>query len=537
MKKDCGDNVDALRVFEGLVDIEIILGIPCVLPLLERMHMLVKLSQAQDVYVLDFVECIENTKKVLKEMYDLQLGFQGPKFKMWTSLVYGSKSDSWLDFNEKDELGIVLNNTFIIVKGGFEGQGVRHSRREGVSNNVFLETIEHVKRECHAAAIFLVQEINDRFPSHALVEAFSIIYPQFWYSLTYEEDFLRHLKTLQATYCTQREVGGCFYGPILDAEKLDSQSSFFTTTMKAHVAKTPMEYAKEVTVTFLWKKLSQVPQLLFQIFEYAKLADLALVIIIDSVKDERTFSRLDFIKNKKRNILDKHLDICGRAFEQNLYDINTFPFNEACNVWNDCPMRTRRDGAIRKRPGGRGGNGGQGHAASTVHRLLPDLLLPDIIVVPGGPGTVGALKDPVFMDWLKKAHETSAYTTSVCSGSLALAAAGLLQGLEASSHWSCYDDLAKLGAVPTEERVVQQSIAHTSELVCRSELMKNADLMGLLWLKNRALRGSVAAKRRFEGTALAEKPRSNGAAAGEKLRYELMKNADLMGVLLLKNAP
>ncbi|MCO5598189.1 hypothetical protein L7F22_052281 [Adiantum nelumboides] len=338
MKKDCGDNVEALRVFEELIDIEII-GIPCVLPLLERMHMLVKLSQAQDVYVLDFVECIENTKKVLKEMYDLHLGFKRPKFKMWTSLVYGS--DSWLDFNEKDELGIVFNNMFIIVKGGFEGQGVRHSRRGSVSNSVLLETIEHVKRECHAAANFLVQEINDRFPSHDLIEAFSIIYPQFWYSLTCEVDFLRHLKTLQASYCTQRDVDGCFYGPILDAEKLDSQSSFFIATMKAHVAKTPMEYAKEVTVTFLWKKLSHTSQLMSQIFEYAKLADLALVMIIGSVEDERTFSRLDFIKNKKRNRLDKHLDICVRAFEQKFYDINTFPFNEACNVWNDRPMRTR----------------------------------------------------------------------------------------------------------------------------------------------------------------------------------------------------
>ncbi|KAI5075626.1 hypothetical protein GOP47_0009702 [Adiantum capillus-veneris] len=100
------------------------------------------------------------------------------------------------------------------------------------------------------------------------------------------------------------------------------------------------------------------------------------------------------------------------------------------------------------------------HLLSTAS--FQDLPRPDIIVVPGGPGTHGALQDPVFMDWLKKAHETSSYTTSVCSGSLALAAAGLLQGLEATSHWSCYEDLAKLGAVPTDKRVVQQGKIITS---------------------------------------------------------------------------
>ncbi|KAI5075627.1 hypothetical protein GOP47_0010029 [Adiantum capillus-veneris] len=103
---------------------------------------------------------------------------------------------------------------------------------------------------------------------------------------------------------------------------------------------------------------------------------------------------------------------------------------------------------------------GMMHLLSTAS--FQDLPRPDIIVVPGGPGTSAALQDPVFMDWLKTAHETSSYTTSVCSGSLALAAAGLLQGLEATSHWSCYEDLAKLGAVPTDKRVVRQGKIITS---------------------------------------------------------------------------
>ena len=55
-----------------------------------------------------------------------------------------------------------------------------------------------------------------------------------------------------------------------------------------------------------------------------------------------------------------------------------------------------------------------------------------------------------------QAHTTSLYTTSVCTGSIILASVGLLDGLEATTHWRCYDDLAKLGAIPTAKRVVKQ---------------------------------------------------------------------------------
>ena len=79
---------------------------------------------------------------------------------------------------------------------------------------------------------------------------------------------------------------------------------------------------------------------------------------------------------------------------------------------------------------------------------------PDIIVVPGGPGTAGQLTPGPLQDWLLAADETSAWTTSVCTGSLILAGAGLLAGRKATTHWASHDKLARLGAVPQQERYV-----------------------------------------------------------------------------------
>lgn len=71
---------------------------------------------------------------------------------------------------------------------------------------------------------------------------------------------------------------------------------------------------------------------------------------------------------------------------------------------------------------------------------------PDILLVPGGPGEVAARAGGAVLDWLKEADRTSTWTTSVCTGSLILAAAGLLNGKRATSHWLALEELGRLGA-------------------------------------------------------------------------------------------
>jgi transcriptional regulator GlxA family with amidase domain len=82
---------------------------------------------------------------------------------------------------------------------------------------------------------------------------------------------------------------------------------------------------------------------------------------------------------------------------------------------------------------------------------------PDILLVPGGMTTFEHARDEKLLDWVRRAHQGAAWTTSVCSGSVILAAAGLLDGLRATSHWAAVQTLAAFGATPVgDERIVRQ---------------------------------------------------------------------------------
>jgi transcriptional regulator GlxA family with amidase domain len=96
-----------------------------------------------------------------------------------------------------------------------------------------------------------------------------------------------------------------------------------------------------------------------------------------------------------------------------------------------------------------------GTLALVADRTLEEVPAPDIFVVPGGIGTRALLEHEPLLAWLRNAHEMSTWTTSVCTGSLLLAAAGLLDGAPATTHWLARDTLASLGAMPVPERVVE----------------------------------------------------------------------------------
>ena len=91
----------------------------------------------------------------------------------------------------------------------------------------------------------------------------------------------------------------------------------------------------------------------------------------------------------------------------------------------------------------------------TCDATFDEVTEPDALVFPGGIGTRTLIADEAVLDWVRRVHRHTVFTTSVCTGSLVLAAAGLLTGLTATTHWRATELLESLGAIYTPQRVVE----------------------------------------------------------------------------------
>ncbi len=98
-----------------------------------------------------------------------------------------------------------------------------------------------------------------------------------------------------------------------------------------------------------------------------------------------------------------------------------------------------------------------GALAVTVDATLDEVDSPDVVVVPGGPGTRAMLEPGPLHEWIRAVHATTQWTTSVCTGALILGTAGVLEGLEATTHWGALHELGPLcGTAVGDRRVIAQ---------------------------------------------------------------------------------
>ncbi len=126
-----------------------------------------------------------------------------------------------------------------------------------------------------------------------------------------------------------------------------------------------------------------------------------------------------------------------------------------------------------------------------VTHTLAETPSPDLVLVPGGTTTPGQMVDDEVLDWLHKAHETTTWTASDCSGSLILAAAGILKGLPATTHWIKMGVLKTMGAKPQpNERIVR-----SGKIVTAAGVSAGIDLG--LWLA-----GEITGRDRAEAIQL-----------------------------------
>ncbi|BBY55590.1 DJ-1/PfpI family protein [Mycobacterium koreense] len=156
---------------------------------------------------------------------------------------------------------------------------------------------------------------------------------------------------------------------------------------------------------------------------------------------------------------------------------------------------------------------------------------PDVVLVPGGPGSMAAARDAALLDWLRRVQPGARWTTSVCTGSVVLAAAGLLTGKRATSHWSALAALTAWGV----SAVGDERIVHDGALATAAGVSAGIDLG--LWLAGRlASPGRAEAiqlvieydpQPPFDSGHISKASATTRAAAGALLAKDVLKPAPL----------
>ena len=201
----------------------------------------------------------------------------------------------------------------------------------------------------------LCDELDRRFPQQELLDAFGIIYPQYWKQEGADASFPQHLSVLKKFYCHAQllqaespdvDGGRPYTAPeMLSASKLDNQQSLFKVTMRSNADATLGPPFHVNPVIKLWRNLSQSRHLGSLISEYFKVAEIGCCMVLGSVENERCFSTLKFLKSCHRNRLGKHLPLAVRMFGQKFYTLQTVPYKEAIDSWRNA-MKNGRHGDL-----------------------------------------------------------------------------------------------------------------------------------------------------------------------------------------------
>lgn len=201
-----------------------------------------------------------------------------------------------------------------------------------------------------------MDDMASRFPDHSLLDALGVVYPQYWLQGDCASSFRKHLDIIKNFYEEPKWIGEGesrrLVPAVLDTFLLEAQQPLFKIAMiaNAHAAMElpPLNAPIHQIVnplTKLWRTLDANSALGKNFSEYLKLAKIAMVHVLGSVEDERTFSALNFLKDKLRNRLDQHLGVVVGMHCQSVYTLKNFPYDDCFKQWVLATERQRYAGS------------------------------------------------------------------------------------------------------------------------------------------------------------------------------------------------
>lgn len=171
------------------------------------------------------------------------------------------------------------------------------------------------------------------------MNALGLVFPQYWLKPGCDEDVQLHISVLKSHFGVTRTilresetVAQQVLEP-LNSVTLSQQATLFKQTMKKHADAAISEPFDENPLTKVWSRLAASPTLRERLSEWFKVAEIAMVTVLGSVEDERTFSTMNWVKSKVRNRRGEHLDASVRLFAQPFWTSETFPYQDAITEW------------------------------------------------------------------------------------------------------------------------------------------------------------------------------------------------------------
>jgi hypothetical protein len=171
------------------------------------------------------------------------------------------------------------------------------------------------------------------------MDAFGFVYPQYWLTSEADDNFEKHLSIIKEYYGHTKKFDNQSKGikevgtsttktkevaPILDIQKLDEQALMFKITMKGNCHSAMTGDLPLNPLTCLWRRVEALGLLRCKLSEFLKVVELAIVVVLGSIEDER---------NKLRNCLFAHLPIVVGMHGQQFYTIEDFPYDAAYDEW------------------------------------------------------------------------------------------------------------------------------------------------------------------------------------------------------------
>jgi hypothetical protein len=225
-------------------------------------------------------------------------------------------------------------------------RGRPFNRPRPVTQELLDSITAHVKSECTRAAQLVLQELRDRFPTVELLDALSMAYPQYFQQFESAAAAKAAMAPLVSTICSRyAPTPGADEGappPLLDRTQLVAQRDTYADLAWAVAQELkgksdeqlPLFERELCPTTRFWRRMQRNAYAWERASEWAKLGELALVLVPGSVEEERLFSCMNNIKNAGRNRLEEaHLNACVRMKCQRFFTLHTFPFAAALKIW------------------------------------------------------------------------------------------------------------------------------------------------------------------------------------------------------------